>query len=176
MSSPAPVKVGILMLSEGVQILDVTPVDILGMLQPAWLQFTGLPEDVVAQGPNLEFYFINESGKGPQQMTAGFKVEVTVYATSYIPALYSGIFDGKEATAPRNFIPTLKKEEPQVKWVEKRWARDGKVWSSGAVTNGQDMMAAFVREMYPREIVEVTLGMSDVVARGQEYEGGSAAS
>ena len=49
--------------------------------------------------------------------------------------------------------------------------RDGKVWSSGAIANGMDMMAAFMREEFLelREVTETMLGFSDVAARGAEY-------
>lgn len=78
MTSDAPVKVGILLLSPGVQLLDVAPIDILGMLEPQWLEAVHLPPHIIAQGAKLEYHFINENGKGPQQMTGGFRIEVTV--------------------------------------------------------------------------------------------------
>lgn len=46
--------------------------------------------------------------------------------TGYTAALFAGILDGKSATAPQGLIPGLKKGAPAVKWVEKRWVRDGK--------------------------------------------------
>lgn len=89
--------------------------------------------------------------------------------SGFIPALYSGILDGKVATAPRELLPELKKEAPQVKWAEKRWTRDGKLWTSGSVANGQQLMVAYLREKFPKEIVDLTLGMSDIADRGQEF-------
>ncbi|KAI4163083.1 MAG: hypothetical protein LQ342_003210 [Letrouitia transgressa] len=211
MTSDAPVKVGILLLSPGVQLLDVAPIDILGMLEPQWLEAVHLPPHIIAQGAKLEYHFINENGKGPQQMTGGFRIEVTdsidtcppldillvggplpdyrpspavqkflrtqyehvdtfiTICSGFIPALYSGILDGKVATAPRELLPDLKKEAPQVKWAEKRWTRDGKLWTSGSVANGQQLMVAYLREKYPKEIVDLTLGMSDIADRGQEF-------
>lgn len=38
--------------------------------------------------------------------------------------------------------------EPEANWVEKRWVRDGKLWSSGALLNGTDMMMAFGKETW----------------------------
>ncbi|KAL9614338.1 MAG: hypothetical protein Q9167_001141 [Letrouitia subvulpina] len=211
MTSEASIKVGIILLSQGVQLLDVAPIDILGMLEPQYLEFLHLPPHLVAQGPKLEYHFVTETGKGPQQMTAGFRLEVTdsidtcppldillvggpvpdyrpspavqkflrtqyehvetfiTICTGFIPALYSGIFDGKVATAPRELLPELAKEAPQVKWAEKRFTRDGKLWTSGSVANGQQLMIAYVREKYPKEIVEMTLKLSDMADRGQDF-------
>lgn len=59
--------------------------------------------------------------------------------------------------------------------MDKRWVKDreGKVWSSGGVSNGCDMMAAYLRDVYGgerREIVEFVLGIADVGERGEDYE------
>ena len=65
----------------------------------------------------------------------------------------------------------LKEEKPEVKWVEKRWVRDGKVWSSGAVANGVELMASFMREEFAeqRELTEILLGVADFAQRGEFY-------
>lgn len=65
----------------------------------------------------------------------------------------------------------LREEKPEVKWVEKRWVRDGKVWSSGAIANGVEMMASFMREEFgeQREITETMLGLADFAKRGTVY-------
>ncbi|KAI4239330.1 MAG: hypothetical protein L6R40_005545 [Gallowayella cf. fulva] len=213
MSSSSPLKVGILLLSSGVQLMDVAPVDMLGMLEKGYVQACQLPEHLVAKALNIEYYFVNETGEGPNQMTGGFKVAVThsietcppldilliggplpsyrpspavqhfvqnqydhvrallTICTGYIPALYSGIFEGKTATAPQGLLPMLREEKPEVKWVEKRWVRDGKVWSSGAIANGVEMMASFMREEFgeQREITETMLGLADFAKRGTVY-------
>ncbi len=46
--------------------------------------------------------------------------------TGCVPAVFSGILEGKRATAPQGLIPLLKEQAPGVEWVEKRWVRDGK--------------------------------------------------
>ncbi|KAL8642991.1 MAG: hypothetical protein Q9228_000390 [Teloschistes exilis] len=214
---PNPLKLGILLFSEGVQFLDVAPIDMLGMLEKSYLAACGLPQAMVDSGLDVEYHFINEEGKGPNPMTGGFKVHVThgisdcppldilliggpppsyrpsasvqeflkeqyahvrafmIVCTGCNPAIYSGILDHKTATAPLALLPMLKEEAPQVKWVEKRWVRDGKVWSSGAVANGMEMMAGFMREEFghKKEIVEIVLGMSDVGVRGVDYSEGA---
>ncbi len=71
-------------------------------------------------------------------------------------------------------LPMLQAQHPETHWEEKRWVRDGDLWSSGGVTNGLDMMAAFMRERWPekRQLVECMLEIADVGGRGQEYDGG----
>ena len=64
----------------------------------------------------------------------------------FMPALQAGLLDGKHATGPREMLPMLRKDAPHVQWTEKRWEHDGKVWTSGALLNGQDMMRAWVEE------------------------------
>jgi transcriptional regulator GlxA family with amidase domain len=65
--------------------------------------------------------------------------------------LKAGVLDGKTCTAPRFLLDTFRKDAPSVNWVEKRWIRDGKIWTSGALLNGTDMMAAFVTEFWGKE-------------------------
>jgi transcriptional regulator GlxA family with amidase domain len=65
-----------------------------------------------------------------------------------LAALQAGLLDGKTATAPRFMVGQLRKDHPDVQWVEKRWAHDGKIWTSGALLNGTDMMKAFALETW----------------------------
>lgn len=71
-------------------------------------------------------------------------------------------------------LPLLQAQHPETHWEEKRWVRDGDLWTSGGVTNGLDMMAAFMRERWPekRQLIECMLEIADVGGRGQEYAGG----
>ncbi|KAL8959794.1 MAG: hypothetical protein Q9183_005574, partial [Haloplaca sp. 2 TL-2023] len=79
MSTPYPssLKVGVLLFSEGTQFLDVSGIDMLGMLEKSYLELAHIPDALVAKGFDIEYHFINEEGKGPNQMTGGFKIEVT---------------------------------------------------------------------------------------------------
>jgi transcriptional regulator GlxA family with amidase domain len=54
----------------------------------------------------------------------------------FLAALQTGLLEGKEATGPRPMLPMLRQMSPNVKWVERRWAHDGKIWTSGALLNG----------------------------------------
>ncbi|KAI4278260.1 MAG: hypothetical protein LQ337_001141 [Flavoplaca oasis] len=210
MSSTTPLKVGVLLCST-TQLMDVAPLDMLGMIDKFYAQ--SYPEHIAANALEIKYYFVNETGESPHSMTGGFKLAVThsisscppldilliggppptyrpseavqhfirtqyqhvrhllTICTGYTPALYSGVLDGKTATAPRGLLPMLKEEKPDVKWVEKRWVRDGKVWSSGAVANGMDMMACFMKEEFKEQgaLTEMAMGMADFVRRGEAY-------
>lgn len=72
-----------------------------------------------------------------------------------LSALQAGIMAGKTATAPRPFVDFLRQSNPEVNWVVKRWVRDGKLWTSGALLNGLDLMAAFTSEFWGKDGKEV---------------------
>lgn len=55
----------------------------------------------------------------------------------------AGLLSGKTATGPRVLLPVLRQQAPDTDWVEKRWVRDGKMWTSGALLNGLDLMREF---------------------------------
>jgi transcriptional regulator GlxA family with amidase domain len=55
----------------------------------------------------------------------------------------AGLLRGKTATAPRFLLPLAKEMSPDTNFVEKRWCRDGKLWTSGALLNGLDLMREF---------------------------------
>lgn len=87
--------------------------------------------------------------------------------------LKAGIFEGKTATAPRFMLSVLRQQAPGVKWVERRWARDGKLWSSGALLNGTDMVAAFAAEYWGKTEDTLASTMSKMgawPARDIEYK------
>lgn len=65
-----------------------------------------------------------------------------------LAALEAGILKGKTATAPRPMIEMLNQTNPEVNWVSKRYVQDGKLWTSGALLNGTDMMAAFANDLW----------------------------
>lgn len=68
-----------------------------------------------------------------------------------LAGLQSGILKGKTATSPRPFIEHLRQSNPEVNWVTKRWAHDGKIRTSGALLNGTDMTKAFAEETWGGE-------------------------
>ncbi|KAI0205384.1 ThiJ/PfpI family protein [Astrocystis sublimbata] len=85
----------------------------------------------------------------------------------------AGLLDGREASGPRGLQDMIKKRHPKVKLVgEKyRWVQDGNLWSSGGITNGNDLVAAYARtgKHFPSAVAEIALKMADVGDRGQFY-------
>ena len=43
----------------------------------------------------------------------------------------------------------------------------------GGITNGQDMVAAYIREMFNRELADLVCRMADAGERGQDYDTGT---
>ena len=76
-----------------------------------------------------------------------------------LSGLQAGLLKGKTATAPRFMLEQLRKDSPDVQWVEKRWANDGKIWTSGALLNGTDMTRAFALQTWGGEGSLAEFGM-----------------
>ena len=87
-------------------------------------------------------------------------------------ALMAGVLHGKTATAPRFLLDGLRKDAPGTNWVYRRWARDGKVWTSGALLNGLDMMVAFARDTWANKgpMVEMMVDLGAWPIRDVEYK------
>lgn len=68
--------------------------------------------------------------------------------------LMAGILEGKTVTGPRPFLPVLRQQGAGATWLEKRWVRDGKLWTSSTLLNGTDMMLAFARETWGSRVPE----------------------
>jgi transcriptional regulator GlxA family with amidase domain len=85
--------------------------------------------------------------------------------------LLAGVLKGKSATGPRPLLPMAKLQAPDTEWHEKRWHRDGKLWTSGALLNGLDLMAAFVTEYWGGEgsLVEFMLHLGHYPVRDVNY-------
>lgn len=58
-------------------------------------------------------------------------VELMTICSGVFVAAYAGLLDGKKATGPRGVLDMLEKDFPNVEWVDKRYTRDGRIWSSG---------------------------------------------
>ncbi|KIW02788.1 uncharacterized protein PV09_05849 [Verruconis gallopava] len=86
----------------------------------------------------------------------------------FVPAQLAGVLVGHTCTAPRSMIPKLQKEDPRTTWVEKRYVRDGKLWSSGTLLNGLDLMSNFCLEYWP-ELAETLIPLSGLPERSIDY-------
>lgn len=79
-----PLKVGVLLCSAGVQLLDLAAVDLLAMISSSYLRAGGLPESIVAMGHEVKFHYIVDAvkaaGETPKETitTADVRVGITV--------------------------------------------------------------------------------------------------
>ena len=99
--------------------------------------------------------------------------ECTAFITicgGMLAAHMAGVLIGKTATAPRFMVAELQKQDPRTTWVEKRWVRDGKVWTSGALLNGLDLMREVALAYWP-ELASVVIPLSGIPVRDAEYQG-----
>ncbi|KAJ6546934.1 ThiJ/PfpI family protein [Mycena capillaripes] len=91
----------------------------------------------------------------------------------------AGLLDGRTASGPRGLQDEIKKKYPAVNLIgtEYRWIQDGNLWSSGGITNGNDLVAAYARtgKYFPIAIAELGCKMTDVGDRAQIYSQGQAA-
>jgi transcriptional regulator GlxA family with amidase domain len=85
----------------------------------------------------------------------------------------SGALVGHNTTAPYILYPLLEKNHPEIKWRWTRWVKsaNGKLWTSGSIGNGLDMVSAFMRDYFwdRLELVEFVVNGTATGDRGQEY-------
>lgn len=114
--------------------------------------------------------------------------DIITICTGIYPACYSGICDGRIVSGPRGLTPDLKAKFSRVKAFEdKRWSKDllgnkaiekasgqrrAEIWTAGGITNGQDCIAAYMKEHFDLELADIICRMADVGDRGQEYATG----
>ncbi|PHH67134.1 hypothetical protein CDD81_2903 [Ophiocordyceps australis] len=87
-------------------------------------------------------------------------------------AVLAGIVGSKTATAPRFALDPLRQRVPEARWVNKRWERDGKLWTSGTLLNGLDLTSAFIQETWGKgegSLVDYTIKLCAWPIRDQEY-------
>ncbi|KAI1329636.1 class I glutamine amidotransferase-like protein [Xylariaceae sp. FL0255] len=88
----------------------------------------------------------------------------------------AGLLKGRDICGPRGgaqeMIKALGYEPRSMRGDELRWIQDGNFWSSGGVTNGNDLVAAYCRanpKYFPRPLVEMTCEVLEVGDRPQHY-------
>ncbi|KYK55563.1 ThiJ/PfpI family protein [Drechmeria coniospora] len=129
---------------------------------------------VVVPGPDpaAEFDQAALDWLARQARTVG--VDVLSICTGIFVCGAAGIVDGKRASGPRGLQDMLKSRFPLIRLVgnEYRWVQDGNFWSSGGVTNGNDLMAAYARasgKHWPASVAEIGIQLTEVGDRGQFY-------
>jgi len=97
-----------------------------------------------------------------------------VICTGSFPAGYAGLLDGKRVTGPRGLMSKLKSKFPDAQFVDRRWERDGRVWTSGGITNGFDLTAAYLHYKVRKELADLVCAMAEIGDRPQDYGTGKA--
>ncbi|KAI1157166.1 class I glutamine amidotransferase-like protein [Nemania diffusa] len=102
-------------------------------------------------------------------------VDILSVCTGIVLCGAAGLLKGREICGPRGMQDILKQQGYEAKSMrghELRWVQDGNFWSSGGVTNGNDLVAAYARakpEYFPRPLVELICEQLEVGDRPQEY-------
>lgn len=184
MATQKNLRIGVFIPS-GVQLLDLSPIDLLAMLDPAYLTACQLPPSLIALGTpsTIEYISVPQAdGHVPLTANAFIRISKTIDDTDVQPGSFhiilvpgpdpaeifdekvlafikghadwkgengqttdilsvctgctllgqAGVLKGKTASGPRGIIPSLVKKFPDTKWDEdKRWVKDGNIWSSG---------------------------------------------
>ncbi|KAM5356036.1 hypothetical protein ACJ41O_002682 [Fusarium nematophilum] len=129
---------------------------------------------VVVPGPDPTASFEEGATKWLRDQFNVKGVDVLSVCTGVFLCGAAGILEGKTVSGPRGLQDELVRRHPGVKLVgdKCRWVQDGNLWSSGGVTNGNDLMAAFARastNRWPGPVAEMGAMLTDVGDRSQVY-------
>ncbi|KAH8881362.1 ThiJ/PfpI family protein [Thozetella sp. PMI_491] len=88
----------------------------------------------------------------------------------------AGLLKGRRVCGPRGLQNQLRVKFEGATWLgeELRWVQDGNFWSSGGITNGNDLVAAYAKQSrhFPTAIAELGAQLTDVGDRPQKYQVG----
>ncbi|KAL8825376.1 MAG: hypothetical protein Q9191_004459 [Dirinaria sp. TL-2023a] len=180
-----PLHIGFLVLPT-VQILDISPVDLFSMLTPSYLSACPLPQVLRNGAIPINITYISPLPSGAlTPCTAGASLHIDAGLSS--PDVAPGKLEILMVPGPEPKAET----SDEVKIFIKRHVDEGAVTLmtvclgcipvaragifKGGITNGQDMVAAYLRERWPGPTTEAVLAMADVGDRGAEYSSGKAA-
>ncbi|KAI1504429.1 ThiJ/PfpI family protein [Biscogniauxia marginata] len=130
---------------------------------------------VLVPGPDpfLDFPMASFEWLGAQGRTEG--VDILSVCTGIFLCGEAGLLMDRTVCGPRGLQDLIKTKgygEKALVGHELRWRQDGNFWSSGGVTNGNDLVAAYCRATprhFPAPLVAMTCNMIDVGDRPQEY-------
>jgi len=86
----------------------------------------------------------------------------------------AGVLVNQTATAPYVMLRLFKAGSNSTTWQQKRWVQstaDPRIWTSGVITNGMDMMAAWMRHYFWDRKLAVEFALLSAAAgdRGPDY-------
>ncbi|KAF2012405.1 DJ-1/PfpI family protein [Aaosphaeria arxii CBS 175.79] len=94
---------------------------------------------------------------------------ILAFCTGVFVLAYSGVLDNKDATGPRSMLDHMRTSFPKVRWQEKRYMNNDKIWTSGQITNGVDMAAEYISQQWPGQLSTAVINLADIVIRPAEY-------
>ncbi|KAI0195959.1 class I glutamine amidotransferase-like protein [Astrocystis sublimbata] len=130
---------------------------------------------VVVPGPDPAANFDKGAIEWLRQQGATEGVDILSVCSGIMVCGAAGLLKGREVCGPRGMQELIKQKgfEPKMlRGDELRWVQDGNFWSSGGVTNGNDLVAAYARaspKYFPRPIVEIACEGLEVGDRDQKY-------
>ncbi|KAI0486055.1 class I glutamine amidotransferase-like protein [Xylaria cf. heliscus] len=131
---------------------------------------------VYVPGPDPNAPFPEGALEWLRQQAATEGVDILSVCSGIVLCGAAGLLKGKSICGPRAMQDLIKSKgyEPKsMRGHELRWIQDGHFWSSGGVTNGNDLVAAYCRatpKYFPRSLVELICEELDVGDRPQEYQ------
>ncbi|KAJ2936861.1 hypothetical protein H1R20_g284, partial [Candolleomyces eurysporus] len=121
---------------------------------------------LVVPGPDPTVQLSEECIKFVQDRFPTLKGLLTV-CTGSIAIAQTGILDGVQAASNKWALRMLAEAgslNRKVKWVgDKRFVKDGKVWTGAGVTAGIDLAAEFARVHFTKEVLELVQDVSEYV-------------
>ncbi|KAI0409596.1 class I glutamine amidotransferase-like protein [Xylaria palmicola] len=130
---------------------------------------------VYVPGPDPSSEFPEGAIEWLRQQGATEGVDILSVCTGIVVCGAAGLLKGRDICGPRGMQDILRQKgygPKSMRGHELRWIQDGNFWSSGGVTNGNDLVAAYARatpKYFPRALVELTCEQLEVGDRPQEY-------
>lgn len=130
------------------------------------------PLDIVLMGAHNPQYQVSDGEKAFVRKSYDSCAAFLTICGGFVAMLEAGLLEGKTVCAPRIVFEVMKKTAPTVNWVDKRWAHDGKVWSSSSLLNGTDLMRAFATETWEGRsgMVEAALDIGHYPVRDVDFK------
>ncbi|KAI9725327.1 MAG: hypothetical protein M1828_003342 [Chrysothrix sp. TS-e1954] len=130
----------------------------------------GRVDVLLIPGPEPSYVPTNEEKNFVRGHFAAENTAVLTVCTGGFVAAHAGILDGRNCTGVRALLPQLRKIAPHATFDgSRRWVKDGDLWTSGGITNGLDMVSAFLRERWPGILSDTVCAMAEVGDRPEIY-------